>query len=231
MPRKPVTFMGKLYKTQGEFEKYVRKVIYEDIGPCLDIQGTYPLQYDTLIKILERHPDFTSKAENMCNVKIVRDTLNRKALKMLITKKDGEEVDISWKCAITGEHKPDKGELMSAMRSSIDKQIYQFKTENKNKFCELCGSTENLQVDHNDEVCSAFDELVLNFVSITNKENIRTPNKFGETNDDTHRRSFLEIDRPFKNRWIEYHGEHASLRILCQNCNINRPKTKFKLRL
>ena len=28
MPRKPVIFLGKTYKTQGEFELFVKKVIY-----------------------------------------------------------------------------------------------------------------------------------------------------------------------------------------------------------
>ena len=89
MPRKPVTFLNTEYKTQGEFEKYVKKIIYEDIGICNDVKNAYPDKYNILIKILERHPDFNSKNENMCNIKIMYDTLNKKALKILIVKNDG----------------------------------------------------------------------------------------------------------------------------------------------
>ena len=228
MPRKPITFLNTEYKTQGEFEKYVKKIIYDDIGYCNDIKNTYPDKYQILIKILERHPEFDSKTANMCNLKLVYDTLNKRALKILIIKKDAE-IDISWKCAITGKHKSKKQELMSAMRSTIDKQIYQFKEKNRNSCCEICGNNERLQVDHNDSKNSAFDELVYNFVN-ENKD-IKIPDEFGELNDDTHRRCFLEKDNTFRDKWIEYHLHHASLRMLCRSCNINRPKTKRKLLL
>ena len=64
MPRKPITFLNTKFKTQGEFEKYVKKTIYNDIGICNDIKNTYPDKYHILIKILERHPEFNSKSEN-----------------------------------------------------------------------------------------------------------------------------------------------------------------------
>ena len=54
------------------------------------------------------------------------------------------------------------------------------------------------------------------------------PDKFGELNDDTHRRSFLEEDTIFKDKWLKYHKDHASLRMLCHTCNICRTKTKNK---
>jgi hypothetical protein len=54
MPRKPVTFLNTKYKTQGEFGQYVKKFLYDDIGPCNDIKNTYPEKYNILIKILER---------------------------------------------------------------------------------------------------------------------------------------------------------------------------------
>lgn len=225
MARKPVIFLGKKYKTQGEFQNYVKKIIYEDIGKCDDVKNTYPLEYNILVKILERHPNFTSKSENMCNIKIVCDELNINALKTIIVKEDGDEIDISWRCAISGKSKTPKYELISAMRSSIEEQIFQFKIENKTKmFCVLCNSCKDLQIDHNDEVGSAFDELVFNFI----KENNKIPTKFGDTNDNTHRRCFLEIDKEFENKWCNYHRQNSKLRVLCKNCNISRPKTKNK---
>lgn len=229
MPRKPVTFLNKEYKTQKEFEKYVKKIIYNDIGICNDVKNTYQDKYYLLLKILERHPNFNSKTENMCNIKIVCDTLNKKALKILILKNDGTNIDISWRCAITGKPKSKKFELMSAMRSSIYSQIYKFRIEHNNDCCELCGNTTQLDVDHDDTKNSAFDELVFNFLKKNN--DIEIPDKFEEVNDNTHRRKFLEKNNVFKDKWIEYHNKHASLRMLCHTCNISRPKTNNKILL
>jgi hypothetical protein len=163
----------------------------------------------------------------MCNIKIVYDTLNKKALKTLIIKNDGTNIDISWRCAITAKHKSKKHELMSAMRSSIEPQIKQFRREHNNDSCQICGNIERLEVDHNDEKKSAFDEIVFNFIN--NNNDMKIPDKFGELNDYTHRRKFLEEDTLFKDKWLKYHKDHASLRMLCHNCNICRTKTKIKI--
>lgn len=226
MPRNQVVFLDKIYKTQREFEEYVKKLLYDEIGVCLDVKNTHPDKYIILIQILKRHPEFDLKSKNMCNIKIINDVLNVKALKTIIIT-NREEIDISWRCAITGKHKPFKGEIMSAMRSSIDEQIYNFKTNCKNNYCELCNSIKELQVDHNDTKNAAFDELVYKFIKENN--DIKIPENFGELNDGTHRRCFLEKDYIFRNKWVEYHRQNAVLRMLCHKCNITRPKTKKKL--
>jgi 5-methylcytosine-specific restriction endonuclease McrA len=113
---------------------------------------------------------------------------------------------------------------MSAMRSSIDDQIHQFRKDNEAK-CVLCFSTDKLHVDH----IIQFDEIAFNFIEFIKDKNITIPNTFIDTDDNTHRKCFLEIDNNFKNEWINYHYIYASLRILCQTCNLTRPKTKTKL--
>lgn len=226
MPKRPIIFLNNKFSTQKQFEEYVRGVIYTDIGICDNIKDTYPDKYKTLIKILERHPRFKSKTENMSNIKIVKNKLNKKALEIIIIKNDMKEVDISWKSAITGKEKTFKSELMSAMRSSIDAQICEFKTKHRNECCEECGSLNRLDVDHNDTQNSAFDELAKNFID---KNKCKIPVKFGELDDNTHRRTFLIKDNVFKEQWVKFHKENAKLRMLCHKCNISRPKTKNKL--
>lgn len=226
MPRKPVMFLDKEYKTQGEFEQYVKKIIYEDIGICYDIKNIYPDEYSLLIKILERHPCYEIKSSNICNLKI-QENQYKNGYEIIIIKKDGSLVDISWKVAITGKHKSKKGELMSAMRVSVEDQIEDFRRNCDIYCCELCGNNERLDVDHNDEKKSAFDELAYNFVNDNN--DIKIPDNFGELNDGTNRRGFLEKNNVFKDKWVEYHRQYAILRMLCHKCNISRPKTKRKL--
>ena len=222
MVRKPIEFLGKIYKTQGEFRTFVKNVIYKDIGICSDIKNKYPSHYITLLEILKRHPDFIHKTKNMSNIKILRDKLNTTALKTMIVNIDASEIDISWDCAITGKTKGGKYDLMSAMRSSIDEQKYHFKLSNEGP-CVLCGNVDKLHVDH----INYFDDIAYNFITIMEDEKINIPNNFGDTNDDTHRRCFLEIDSVFKNKWVDYHYKNASLRILCQKCNLTRAKSKL----
>ena len=116
---------------------------------------------------------------------------------------------------------------MSAMRVSVEDQIHDFRRKCEIYCCELCGNNERLDVDHNDEKNSAFDELAYNFVKENN--DIKIPDNFGELNDGTNRKCFLEKDSVFRDKWVEYHRQHAILRILCHPCNITRPKTKIKL--
>lgn len=124
----------------------------------------------------------------MCNTKTTRYVLNINALKIIIINTDESEIDISWKCSITGKPKGNKYELMSAMRSSVDEQIFQFRKNNPEK-CVLCNNTDKLHVDH----IIHFDEIALNFINIMENENINIPNTFGDTNDEMHRRCFLNI--------------------------------------
>ena len=226
MPRKPVIFLDKTYKTQGEFELFVKKIIYDDIGLCNDVKNIHTTNYNTLIEILKRHPEFISKTLNMCNIKIVKDVWNTSGLKILIINTDESEIDISWKVAITGKHKSDKTELMSAIRSSVDEQIFQFRKKSNGK-CVLCPNTNKLHVDH----IIHFDEITFKFINIMRSKNIEIPNNFGETDDNTHRRCFLEANDDFKNDWINYHYENASLQMLCQTCNLTKTKTKTKCKI
>lgn len=220
MPRKSIVFLGETYESQRDFETFVKNLIYNDIGLCNDIQNVHPSHYITLVEILKRHPNFVSKTRNMRNIKIIVDKLNVNAFKVIIVENNGDEIDISWKSAITGKTKGNKHKLMSAMRSSIEEQILRFR-QNSEKRCALCFSADKLHVDHHVH----FDEIALDYMKSKHAE---TPVAFGDTNDGTHRKCFLEVDNGFKNGWIEYHRRYATLRMLCQTCNLTRTKSKAR---
>lgn len=222
----PVYLLDKKFDSQKKFREFVNKLIYEEIGMCEDIKNIYPSKYKILIKVLERHPSFNKKSINMCNLKIIQNKF-KTGLEVIIVNKDKTEVDISWNIAISGKSRSYKYDLMSAMRSSIDDQIYKLK-KNKNKYCEKCGETTNLHIDHNDEVNSSFDELALNFINLIKDKKLKVPDEFKDKNDGTNRREFTEKNIYFKNKWKEYHQKNAKLRILCQTCNLSRPKSKNK---
>ena len=134
----PVDFLGKRYKSQSEFSIFVKRFIY-DIGPCNDLKNYNLSKFEILIEILKRHPDFAIKTKNMNSIKITNDQLNKAALKIIIINDDNTEIDISWKCAITGKGKSLKSELLSAMRSSVEQQINTYRQSNKGP-CQLCGT-------------------------------------------------------------------------------------------
>ena len=46
MPRKSIIFLDKTYKTQGEFEAFVKNLIYNGIGICDDIKNIYPSHFN-----------------------------------------------------------------------------------------------------------------------------------------------------------------------------------------
>ena len=221
--------MGKTFDAQGKFKKYVDQIIYDEIGICNDIKNLYPDNYKILIELFKRHPDFKSKTENMCNIKIQQNKMSRgKAYETIIINNDETTTDISWIMAVSGKHKSPHINLMEAMRSCLDEQIRDFRQKNEIRSCEICGNIENLDVDHNDEKNSAFAELVSNFSN--ENENIELPENFGQLNDETNRTCFLEKDNVFRDKWNEYHRQNAKLRMLCSKCNLSRPKTKKTLK-
>lgn len=211
---KSVFLFDKIYETKKDFRFFVKNLIYETIGICNDVKGQHPNHYITLIEILKRHPDWCSKSRNICNLEIVQDEWNKNALKIFIINNNKSKIDISWNCAINGKLKTNKNQLLSALRSSVDEQIWEFRINNKNK-CALCNKiTTNIHVDH----IKPFHQLVKEFV----EQYDSIPKEFGHTSDNTHRRCFLEKNYDFKNDWIQYHYRNASLRILCNTCNLKR---------
>jgi 5-methylcytosine-specific restriction endonuclease McrA len=224
MPREQIKILDLTFKSKADFKAYVKNLIYNDISLCDSVLSMKPDLFNILVEILKRHPDFNNKTKKMCDLKIVRDTLNKKAFKIMIINNDSTEIDISWHVAIDGKHKSDKAELVSALRSSIESQILNFKNKSEQK-CVICSNTDNLHVDH----IIHFDELVYNFITIMKSENYEIPNKFGELDDSTHRRCFLDSDFNFKSRWLAYHREHATFRILCMKCNLSRVKSHIKI--
>ena len=217
MPRKSLIFLGTEYATQKDFELYVKTLIYNIIGVCDDIKINHPDSFKVLNKILERNPNFNSRKENISTIKLVEDTSNN-SLKMFLVYENGHENAISWKCAITGKVKTDKYKLMSALRSSVEDQILKFRRESIQE-CNFCNSKNNLHVDH----IKHFEEIVFEFLEIMKTKNKKIPTFFGET--DRNRKCFLENDSEIQTLWNEYHKREATLRMLCQSCNLKRPKT------
>jgi hypothetical protein len=215
-----INFRGMLFNKQTDFEQYIKDLIYHKIGFCKSVKMLKPEFMDEIMDLLQRHPEFEEKIKDMNDIKIIFDLLNKKALKIMIIRSDFSETDISWRVALSGKARTDKSELYSALRSSIQHQIRDFRMSNS-LICEFCVSTDDLHVDH----IKQFEEIAFDFLQSTT---IPVPNVFGETTDQTHRRCFLDSDIDFENAWKQFHLQNASLRILCKKCNLTRGKVQIK---
>lgn len=217
-----VEFMDKIFNTKKSFEKYIRNIIYNEIGVCDDIKNIYPEKYEILLNLLKRHPNYSYKTRKMNNLKFIIDPLNKRGLKLIVVRNNDEE-SISWTTAIRGKNKSSKILFCESLRVAIEGQIKEFK-KNKLKFCEICGCGGEIHVDH----IKHFSELVCNFLIQMKKEHQKIHKYFIKTKDGTDRVCLK--NKKFEKKWIDFHKKNATLRILCRNCNLKRKNSKITLK-
>ena len=157
--------------------------------------------------LTKNHPEHDTKfAKGIKKFEIQRNILNRKAVHMVAVLSDGSRVDFSWKICC-GSKPPNN--LRHAMRQAVQPSIHRFR-QDAPQVCVLCGTTDNLQVDHEspqfEELCRAFEATH------------RMPTVF-----DDHPRlnmaGFQPKDAALQAAWIQYHDNSALLRMLCGRCN------------
>lgn len=225
MPPIIIQFQNRTYKTQKEFEAYIKDLIYSKIGICRSVKKERHAYYETLNEFLSRHPEFNEKTKHLTDYAIDQCPLapiKRKTYRVFIINSDGTQTDISWRCALTGRGKTPKHELYSALRVAVQQSVIDYRKNNE-LICSICNRRkETMHVDH----IKQFDEIVMEFISLMKEKSINIPRIFDELNDGTCRRTFMESDIQFKNDWYDYHEKNASYRILCQECNLTRKKGK-----
>ena len=107
-----------------------------------------------------------------------------------------------------------------AFRNEIRPQIQEFRDlSGDSSVCPVCRLIKT--VFHVDHDCPLFHDLVTKFNSTQTHCNLETmKNKQDQ---------IIFIDRNFAQLWIEYHQNFASLRIICSDCNLSRPKKTMKV--
>lgn len=204
------------FPTKNDQINYTRSRINEIKGST-NLKKEYPEDYRYFMEILfQNHPNRDVKLEGVVNI-IIRENPVFKSLEVCLLKNDNTIEDISRRKCIT---KPIQGEkLTRAMRTSIRPQIVDFKTFSINK-CVLCDNTENLHVDHHEP---QFMEIQNEFLTKHIASSLIPKNFKG----DYGVVEFEECDKEFESRWKDYHMRVATLRILCQSCNLRRNKAKI----
>jgi len=191
--------------------------LIKQVGLCKSLKKSHPDIYTFFVSLFQRHPEKQRKGVALINdISIRRYPIsNFTPLPIsdhwfFIIKNNGEEESISWEICITGEKRPVEKRLTTAMRYTIDDQIRYFKFKNREKPCELCGSSLNPTCDH----IIKFKKLKDDFLTLNSN---RIPTEFSKN--DISQDIFREEDVVFSEDWWIYHYDKATLRILCKDCN------------
>lgn len=165
--------------------------------------------FDTLCLLIKNHPNYNGwKFNTPYKFKIIM----KKYIQLHVLFEGAKKYRIvSWTQCCKGKVTK-KDPLTSAMRQAIKRQITIYKNSNIDKKCVLCGSTDNIEVDH----------YPIKFVDIKNDFLINNTHTSPQEFDWHPKRGysmFKPCDKVFKTKWQKYHHSKATYRYLCSKCN------------
>jgi len=205
------------FEDAKELRDYVLDII-KNISLTSSLRKTNPELYNFFLSLFQRHPEKDKKEVSSIidisirKLPITREiNLTHRNKQFFIVKSNGSEDSISWVKCVYKQESPLKTLLTRSFRHAIRDQIKDFKTANKNKPCEICGTYEEITADH----VIQFRKLKDDFL----KENPKHPKEFTKNNIGSD--IFRDEDIEFVKAWQEYHRKNAILRILCSPCNDN----------
>ena len=208
---------GKHFTSNKQLEEYVRATI-NNIGVCSSVKDVDIETYNFLIELFRRHPNYPEKIYNIVDISITTNKVNPKYLELNVVTNDGTTDDISWRSCVSGN---ERDAFKCALRVAVKDQIKLFRCKSHRQ-CALCNTTEDgeYHVDH----IIHFEEIVYEFLTTTL---LSKPTVFQTIADN--RKTFAEHDKEYETAWKMFHASKASLRVLCRDCNLKRPKWKCVL--
>jgi len=215
---------NKIFKTQTELEVYTRKIL-TDLGVTNSVKFKNDEYFNFLLLLCKRHPNYDNKFKQFMDFTISYNKLNKKGLALNILNNDGSFTEISWRICVLEKCKSIKTLFNNALRENIMNQILDFKNNSDLSFCRECNSlidkNTNIHIDHYQ---IQFKQLVEDFLKF-NK--IIIPIEYNKK-EVTFQTIFKEKDSWIGKLFETYHSEHATLRVLCETCNLTRKKYKSK---
>ena len=220
---KQIIIGNKTFKTQTECENYTRSILTE-LGITDSVKIKNEEYFKFLFLLCKRHPHHIDKLNKFVDFQIYQDALNKKALALNIINNDKTYTEISWRICVTGTGKSSKTLFNSALRYCITYQIKEFRDASDLSYCRECNCFLIDKTIHIDHYETQFIKLVEDFMEL-NKETIIMPSEYNKKE--------LTFETKFKDEdiWIgklfeQYHSENATLRVLCETCNLTRKKYK-----
>ena len=220
---KQIIIGNKIFLTQTECEKYTRSILTE-LGITDSVKIKNEEYFNFLILLCKRHPRHLDKLNKIVDFQIYQDVLNKRGLALNIVNNDNTYTEISWKKCVTGTGKSPKTLFNSALRQCISYQIKEFRDASDLSYCRECNcllDDKTLHIDHHE---IQFIKLFEDFLEI-NKETIIIPIEYNKKNI-TFETLFKEKDMWIGKLFEPYHLQNATLRVLCETCNLTREKYK-----
>jgi len=218
---KQIKIGNKIFKTQSECETYARSILTE-LGIIESVKLKSEEHFNFLILLCQRHPCHNEKLNKMVDFKIKKDTLNDRGFALEIINSDNTQTDISWRICVTGKKKSPKHSFNEALRQSVKQQTDKFKQDSDLEYCSGCNCSLNNKRIHTDHHEIQFKKLVEDFLE--KYKEIKIPTEYDKNSMNQH--IFNNKDVQIGKLFEHYHLQHATLRILCETCNLTREKYK-----
>jgi hypothetical protein len=201
------------FKTKSDAKNYTRDLLIKNVNKNIKKDDTI---WDYLLSMVYLHSD-DKIGDGIESFDIKYNKYNN--ISLFVNQHTIKNIDFSW-CYICSFNKTTHEQLLiRALRHSIDYQIKEYRNSIQKLECELCKSTERINIDH----ILHFEKIRTDFI---NNTTLNIPLLF----DDcliTYQPKFKLQDIEFKTEWDNYHKKHATLRPLCRKCNLKRPNYKF----
>jgi len=223
---KSIAIGDTIFKTQKECENYTRQILTE-MGITDSVKLKNNDNFIFLCLLCKRHPHYNEKFPKFVDFQVNRDGLNKKGFALNILNNDGTVTEISWRICVSGKDKTDKTLFNSALRHCISYQIIDFKYTSDLSYCRECNCCLNDKVIHIDHHEKQFKQLVEEFLEL-NRDTIIIPTEYNKK-EITFETLFTNEDRWIGKLFEKYHLENATLRVLCETCNLTREKYKSKI--
>lgn len=201
-PRKPWLALG--FSTKGAWRLRLKAILHSTpIGH--EISGD---DHRVIMAALANHPESQEKVGSGVHHFEVGPGPDKFGSSCFhLVRLDGSRITFSIKTCLDGRVGPWTA-FCYALRDAVSLEMLEWKNHNGGP-CELCGSTSDRQVDH--RYPKTFNFLAKEFAEERGIE--PTEVKF---QDDP---MWKLADAGLSSLWIQYHREHADLRILCGSCN------------
>lgn len=216
--------------SESELKKHLRnmstgaKVITKQLE-ALSV-GT-PFNDNMIESLLGFHPSFEEKQMGGIRHLVLRRSQPYNTIVLFFETWNGVQDDVSYKLCIRNlfgkfdTHANDIEKTKKAFRNDVYHQVYAFRSRwdegaPEQKVCAHCGHEPgfNRHVDHYNK---PFGQLLEEFMY---SEKMRLADiKLRKT--DNGIIDATMADEELKRRWVRYHGENASLRMVCKTCNLS----------
>jgi hypothetical protein len=159
-------------------------------------------------ELLNRHPDKDIKIG--VGIKYFQLSFG-KGYEVKIIRLDDTIERFSWLwCCKKSFSKSNEYKLTEAFRNCIYDDIIDYREKNENRYCMICDTSENIQIDH----IYPFSLILKRF---KNKKERTYPTEFDKNKWGSC--IFKDEDQKLKNRFYKYHKRKAEYQYLCGTCN------------